>query len=67
MEDPPRHQAPVCECQFYSHQPCGFNIKGNDYRVVVAVAYSVAATYIKFVGTRAKYVAIDACTVENLP
>lgn len=28
-----------------------FNIKGNDYRLVVAVAYRLGAFYIKFVGT----------------
>jgi mRNA interferase HigB len=44
-----------------------FNIKGNDYRLVVAVAYRFAALYIKFVGTHADYDAIDATTVENLP
>jgi mRNA interferase HigB len=44
-----------------------FNIKGNDYRLVVAVAYRFAALYIKFVGTHAQYDAIDAATVENQP
>ena len=44
-----------------------FNIKGNDYRLVVAVAYRFAALYIKFVGMHAEYDAIDASTVENLP
>lgn len=42
-----------------------FNIKGNDYRLVVAVAYRFAALYIKFVGTHAEYDAINAATVEN--
>ncbi|MBK6999842.1 MAG: type II toxin-antitoxin system HigB family toxin [Rhodoferax sp.] len=41
-----------------------FNIKGNDYRLVVAVAYRFAAVYVKFVGTHAQYDAIDADTVE---
>lgn len=44
-----------------------FNIKGNDDRLVVAVAYRFAARYIKFVGTHAQYDAIDAATVENQP
>lgn len=42
-----------------------FNIKGNDDRLVVAVAYRLGALYIKFVGTHAEYDAIDARTVEN--
>jgi len=41
-----------------------FNIKGNDYRLVVAVAYRFGATYIKFIGTHRQYDAIDVDTVE---
>jgi mRNA interferase HigB len=41
-----------------------FNIKGNDYRLVVAVSYRFEAVYIKFVGTHAQYDAINAATVE---
>lgn len=41
-----------------------FNIKGNDFRLVVAVAYRFGAMYIKFVGTHKQYDAIDADTVE---
>lgn len=41
-----------------------FNIKGNDYRLVIAVAYRFGAIYIKFVGTHRQYAAIDANTVE---
>lgn len=41
-----------------------FNIKGNDYRLIVAVAYRVGIVYIKFVGTHAEYDRIDAATVE---
>jgi len=41
-----------------------FNIKGNDYRLIVAIAYRVGIVYIKFIGTHAQYDAIDAATVE---
>jgi mRNA interferase HigB len=41
-----------------------FNIKGNDFRLVVAVAYRFGAVYIKFVGTHKQYDVIDADTVE---
>lgn len=41
-----------------------FNIKGNDYRLVVAVAYRFQAVYVKFVGTHAQYDAIDPESVE---
>jgi len=42
-----------------------FNIKGNDYRLVVAVAYRFQAIYIKFIGTHVEYDRIDAATVEE--
>lgn len=41
-----------------------FNIKGNDYRLIVAVAYKLSVVYIKFIGTHAEYDKIDAETVE---
>lgn len=41
-----------------------FNIKGNDYRLVVAIAYQFQAVYVKFVGTHAQYDAINANSVE---
>ncbi|MFT3793080.1 MAG: type II toxin-antitoxin system HigB family toxin [Rudaea sp.] len=41
-----------------------FNIKGNDYRLIVAVARRHEAVYIKFIGTHAEYDKVDAATVE---
>ena len=41
-----------------------FNLKGNEYRLVVAIAYRFQAVYIKFLGTHSDYDAIDAETVE---
>jgi mRNA interferase HigB len=42
-----------------------FNIKGNDYRLIVAVAYKIGVVYVKFVGTHLQYDKIDASTVES--
>lgn len=42
-----------------------FNIKGNEYRLVVAIAYQLQVVYIKFVGTHAAYDAVDAETIES--
>ena len=41
-----------------------FNIKGNDYRLVVSVAYGYQALYVKFIGTHAEYDTIDAEHIE---
>ncbi len=41
-----------------------FNIKGNNHRLIVAVAYKFGALYIKFVGTHSEYDKINAATVE---
>ncbi|TIC80346.1 type II toxin-antitoxin system HigB family toxin [Crenobacter intestini] len=46
------------------HRRVVFNIKGNDYRLVVSVAYQYQAVYVKFIGTHREYDAIDAETVE---
>ena len=36
-----------------------FNIKGNDYRLVVAVDYERSIVWIKWIGTHAEYDRID--------
>jgi mRNA interferase HigB len=40
-----------------------FNIKGNDYRLVVVVQYQAGVLVIRFFGTHAEYDKIDAETV----
>ena len=41
-----------------------FNTKGNNYRLIVAVAYRFGAVYVKFVGAHSEYDKVDAATVE---
>jgi mRNA interferase HigB len=40
-----------------------FNIKGNDYRLVVKIHYNTKTVYIRFVGTHAEYGKINAETI----
>ena len=42
-----------------------FNIKGNDYRLVVAVDFRRAIVWIKWVGTHKDYDQIDVAEVEH--
>jgi mRNA interferase HigB len=40
-----------------------FNIKGNDYRLVVKINYQYRVVYVRFVGTHAEY---DKVNVEEV-
>lgn len=42
-----------------------FNIKGNDYRLIVAIAYKMQYVYVKFIGTHTEYDKIDAAKVNQ--
>jgi mRNA interferase HigB len=40
-----------------------FNIKGNDYRLIVRINYPHHLIYIKFIGTHKQYDAVEASKV----
>lgn len=40
-----------------------FNIKGNDYRLIVKINYPYKMVYVGFVGTHKMYDKIDAVTI----
>lgn len=41
-----------------------FNIKGNSYRLVVAIDFEKAIVFVKWIGTHADYDKIDVRTVR---
>lgn len=40
-----------------------FNIKGNNYRLVVVIKFTIKFVYIRFIGTHAEYDKIDCSTI----
>jgi mRNA interferase HigB len=40
-----------------------FNIKGNNYRLIVRVNYKYAIVWIRFIGTHADYDKVDATKI----
>lgn len=48
---------------FTANNRVAFNIKGNDYRLVVAVHYDRGMMYVRFVGTHRQYDRIDVETI----
>lgn len=45
------------------HNRVVFNIRGNQYRLVVAINYAYHIVYIRFVGTHQEYDRIDAAAI----
>ena len=44
-----------------------FNIKGNSYRLVVAMNYMRSSVFIKWIGTHKEYDSIDVRAIEYGP
>ena len=48
---------------YVGNQRYVFNIKGNDYRLVVVIQFKPQFVYIRFIGTHAEYDKIDCSTI----
>lgn len=48
---------------YVGNQRYVFNIKGNKYRLIVVVKFTIGHIFIRFVGTLAEYEKIDVKTI----
>jgi mRNA interferase HigB len=48
---------------FVGHNRVVFNIRGNQYRLVVVINYAQGIVYIRFIGSHQDYDEIDAATI----
>lgn len=60
---PSEVKATLGNVSFVGNNRVIFNIKGNDYRLIVIVEYQKGRSFIRFVGTHAEYDRIDPETI----
>lgn len=49
--------------EYVGNQRYVFNIKGNDFRLVVVIKFTPGLVFVRFVGTHAEYDKIDCSTI----
>lgn len=60
---PAEIQATYANASILRNNRVVFNIRGNTYRLIVAIHYALGIVYIRFIGTHAEYDRVDAETV----
>ena len=60
---PTEVKAAYRNASFLANNRIVFNVKGNDYRLVVAVHYNRRMMFVRFVGTHSEYDRIDATAI----
>lgn len=58
-------EAALCHRQHRQRRSIVFNIKSNDYRLVVSVAFDKAIVWIKWIGTHRDYDRIDVKEIDH--
>lgn len=48
---------------YVGNQHYVFNIRGNRYRLIVVVKFTIGRVFVRFVGTHAEYDEIDCSTI----
>ncbi|MCD8388312.1 MAG: type II toxin-antitoxin system HigB family toxin [Bacteroidales bacterium] len=48
---------------YVGNQHYVFNIRGNNYRLVVVIKFTISRIYVRFVGTHEEYDNIDCTTI----
>jgi mRNA interferase HigB len=48
---------------FVGNQRYVFNIKGNNYRLVAVIKFTIGFVYVRFIGTHGEYDRIDCLTI----
>jgi len=62
-QSPAHIKAIYCNASIIANNRVVFNIKGNDYRLIVAVNYRFSIAYIRFIGKHSEYDRIDATSI----
>lgn len=52
-----------CSASIVNHNRVVFNIKGNDYRLVVYIVFKYQKVFIRFIGAHSQYDKIDAANI----
>jgi mRNA interferase HigB len=63
-KNPAEVKAAYANASIVGHDRVVFNIKGNSFRLVVAIDYLRQVVFIKWLGSHAEYDRINAATVK---
>lgn len=62
-ENPNQIKQEYPSASFLNANRVAFNIKGNNYRLIVKISYEYQMVWIRFIGTHAAYDKINANTI----